>query len=545
MKKIKAKVNTRLLAKANRLFTGTVEGRVIELLQNARRAGATKVEITNENGVVTVRDNGKGIEDFAKLLDLGGSGWDETFEPSEDPAGVGLSCLAGREVTIRSRGKKVSIGKDGWLGKSVAVLDDSEAVEGTVLGFADEPWTPLVVEPNAVFCGMEVTVDGKECEREPFVSDKAQAHSQLGCSIEAKPLGQMGKWHDTCRRRHSFGNVLVNFHGQVVSFEHHPVDDCSLGFLVELTGEPTGIRLMLPARTCLVENKAFEALKAAIELEAFHHLLRQGHHQLPYKDFLRAKELGIELPESTPAYDVGLLEGDTPEPVAVTMPEGSPLAICYRLSRALLDGDPQHAANAHLLGALGKHDGPFVPVRISECYDGYSWAKLPTIEKVDVATGKEIGEASLGCGRLICVESLTITAHTSDGKVYSSPVCMAVTEPTKEERRWFDSARVYVTREARKRLYASDIWFHVGGYWEDGDTYDTQATLFSNELDEFWLSIDGPNEPLRAGIMESLGRFARGWKSVSATADGVVRLVLADGSEKMIAPPRVTVPEVG
>jgi len=35
------------------------------------------------------------------------------------------------------------------------------------------------------------------------------------------------------------------------------VGDCSLGFLVEMTGEPTGIRLMLPARTRLVENEAF------------------------------------------------------------------------------------------------------------------------------------------------------------------------------------------------------------------------------------------------------------------------------------------------
>jgi hypothetical protein len=50
MKKIKAKVNTRLLTKADRLFTGTVEGRAIELPQNARRSGATKVQITNEDG---------------------------------------------------------------------------------------------------------------------------------------------------------------------------------------------------------------------------------------------------------------------------------------------------------------------------------------------------------------------------------------------------------------------------------------------------------------------------------------------------------------
>ena len=62
MKTIRATVNPRLLSKANRLFTGSLRGRIIEILQNARRAGATKVEITNHDGQVTVHDNGRGIE---------------------------------------------------------------------------------------------------------------------------------------------------------------------------------------------------------------------------------------------------------------------------------------------------------------------------------------------------------------------------------------------------------------------------------------------------------------------------------------------------
>ena len=53
MQTIQAKVSRRLLAKAERLFTGTLEGRVIEILQNARRAGATEVEIINQDGVLT------------------------------------------------------------------------------------------------------------------------------------------------------------------------------------------------------------------------------------------------------------------------------------------------------------------------------------------------------------------------------------------------------------------------------------------------------------------------------------------------------------
>ena len=42
MQTIQATVNPRLLTKADRLFTGTLQGRIIEILQNARRAGATK-----------------------------------------------------------------------------------------------------------------------------------------------------------------------------------------------------------------------------------------------------------------------------------------------------------------------------------------------------------------------------------------------------------------------------------------------------------------------------------------------------------------------
>src|SRR4030065_298602 len=99
---IQAQVSKRLLSKADRLFTGTLEGRIIELLQNARRAGATAVRVTNKDGHVSVQDNGQGIMDFSALLDLGRSDWDQAMEMAEDPAGVGVFCLAPREVCLCS-----------------------------------------------------------------------------------------------------------------------------------------------------------------------------------------------------------------------------------------------------------------------------------------------------------------------------------------------------------------------------------------------------------------------------------------------------------
>jgi len=144
-----AKTNTRLLSKADRLFTGSVDGRIIEILQNARRAGATEVRVANKDGLVAVADNGRGIDDFQKLLDLGGSGWDEKLEAGEDPAGVGLFSLAPKEVEIVSGQKKVVIDKDGWTGTPVVVTPMAEAVNGTVLTFRDErPWE-LKCDANA------------------------------------------------------------------------------------------------------------------------------------------------------------------------------------------------------------------------------------------------------------------------------------------------------------------------------------------------------------------------------------------------------------
>jgi hypothetical protein len=125
MPMIQARVNMRLLDKAARLFTGRLTGRVIELLQNARRAGAKRVEITNRDGVVIVRDDGRGIDDFAKLLDLGGSGWEDKLEQSEDPAGVGLFCLAPRPLTIRSKGQIVTIRENSWTGAAINISSRS------------------------------------------------------------------------------------------------------------------------------------------------------------------------------------------------------------------------------------------------------------------------------------------------------------------------------------------------------------------------------------------------------------------------------------
>ena len=534
-----AKVNPRLLTKADRLFIGSVDGRVIEILQNARRAGATEVRISNKDGLITVADNGSGIEDFQKLLDLGGSGWDEKLEAGEDPAGVGLFSLAPKKVTIISGGRKTVIDKDGWTGKPVEVTKIDEAVSGTILKFRDEkPWDMGLVEKHAVFAGIKVIVDGKYCHQMPFCSSQETYYENPGCKIEV--TDEISKYHRDWTTSCYNGRVLVNFHGQVVQLDHWPSKNRSgLMILVDIADQ-TDIRLMLPARTRLVENKAFEQLKAAIELEYYKYFQKQKTHTLYYEEYLRAKELGIELPEAEPQYQVGLIWGECCEPVEVVMPQGFKLEDCYLCLSEDFKNETA-AANAHLLSVIGKFkDKPFVPITINNGYMGYSWTKLPKVTKVEVSKGGEKLRHSINCSEIACFDDLIITVHTSDDKKFSLNVDMAVvTEPPRGKYQWIDQL-VCVTKEARKHLSSDNIWFHIGGFDLEGDSYDTQLYYFEKELDEFWNELVGPYESLRSELLSALsgnyGLYDK-WQKITILQDNSLEILFKDGSKERVKPP--------
>ena len=532
METIQAQVSTKLLSKASRLFTGTLEGRIIEILQNSRRAGATHVNIINKDGFVTVCDNGGGIDDFSKLLNLGDSDWDDAMEKAEDPAGVGVFCLAPREVTICSANRKVCITEKAWTGEPVPILENTDSVKGTKLVFKNEPWEFSTVEKHAIFTSMTVIVDGQECAKERFCSQDAVLHPSLGCRIEVREKKSLNKWHVEFRRGYYSNDVLVDFHGQVITFRYSPVTEPELAFLVDMTGEPTEIRMMLPARTRLIENEAFENLKAAIEVQAYRFILKRGSHKLPFKEYKRAEELGIKLPEAETVFYVGLLAGDTPEPIEIPMPNDFPLKKCYRLSKDCQDGCETDEANAHLLAATGKFKEPFVPISISRSYDGYSWADLPTIGKVEVTVSKELGSEGIWNEMLVAVDSLQITVHTSDNKVFKSDVLMAVLEQPTKKRSWY-CMNVYITLEARNQLSSTDIWYHLGGWNDDGDTWDTQLYYLEQELDQFWATIIGPAEYLRSKIRSCLFGVIKDWKKIIFEEDETLTILYKDGTEKV------------
>ncbi|MFA5863172.1 MAG: hypothetical protein WC975_00640 [Phycisphaerae bacterium] len=277
METMDAAARSRLVQKHDRFFTGSREGRVIEILQTACRAGATKVAIINRNDRIIVRDNGRGIADFSTILDRRNFGGEENREAYEYPPGVGLLCLAPRELIVRSRGKRVRIGPNEWTGQPLAVRADPGIREGTELEFPDDPWTIDLVEINAVFSGMRVSLDGRDLPSIPFVDPHATVYPELGCRLAAVNPAHWDPWHERILSFMDNDNVLVNFGGEVVGFEYRPAGCHDLHYRIDCGDDRMiEVRRALAARRQGETNDVLERLKAAIEREGHRYIRKHG-----------------------------------------------------------------------------------------------------------------------------------------------------------------------------------------------------------------------------------------------------------------------------
>jgi hypothetical protein len=166
------------------------------------------------------------------------------------------------------------------------------------------------------------------------------------------------------------------------------------------------------------------------------------------------------------------------------------------------------------------------------------------VDRVEVSAGKQIASQYLWCERLMAVESLAITAHTSDGKMFASAVPMATqVYPSQEGRCSWIGTDVLVTVAAREQLEPTDIWYHLGGWSDDGDTYDTQLASFEEQLKLFWADVVGPGEYLRLRLLDCIRDFNIEWRSISIESNGKVWISYEDGTAQMLQPPELSAPE--
>lgn len=117
---------------------------VQELIQNARRAGATQVEVAYDADAqkLTVKDDGAGVADFAILMRAGVSGWGADTVAAEKPYGLGfLSAIYGAaHVSVSSRGKCLAFDTERAIDSGRFEVVDAPFTEGTTIVLVGFVW---------------------------------------------------------------------------------------------------------------------------------------------------------------------------------------------------------------------------------------------------------------------------------------------------------------------------------------------------------------------------------------------------------------------
>ncbi|MFC0203324.1 ATP-binding protein [Novosphingobium soli] len=370
---IHATVGQSMIHKATRLFAGCVADALHEILQNARRGGASRVDICrldqDQGTILRIRDDGRGIADPAKLLALGDSDWESDIARSEDPAGMGVFSLAGRHVVIRSRtadaedGWQVTIPPQAWESGEPLDLVPAIVAKGTEIeidlpkAWADE--LGQAVKNAARFYPLPVFYGDERQAHEGFLKEAVRVENWNGCRI-----GIFLDKHAPHREQ-----ARINFHGLTVPCRLPHVHDADGGrgwyAKVDIVDAPK-LQFVLPARKEMVQNSALDALREACEAAIFRTIAREGHHRLSYAHWLRARELGVSLPEAAPVLhlwtpriaetnDIFPGERIAGEPMVIMPTQSANIEQC--VDRALKSGD-----------GLGGS-----PVRAMPEFAGYGW----------------------------------------------------------------------------------------------------------------------------------------------------------------------------
>lgn len=159
---------------------------ISELLQNARRAGATLIELSHDEPSQTlrVRDNGRGIEDFQKLLTIHESGWDEPLQQQETAFGVGFSkCLyASSRCIVTSNGREVDFDTASALAQTPIPVSTRRSVDdqepGTIIELYGVDLPKLAQHVEEMCRGFPVAVEfnGRNVSR-PDAPDALATHA--------------------------------------------------------------------------------------------------------------------------------------------------------------------------------------------------------------------------------------------------------------------------------------------------------------------------------------------------------------------------------
>ena len=293
---IRARIDPAAIGRVNAFFDATPGQTLAELYQNARRAGARRIEVTTDDrtGTLTVSDDGAGIADPASVLAFGQSEWSGRAA-DEQPAGMGLYALARYGGTIAS-----STGEQAWQAAlaprhftgeaeaAVSRLDPQETGRGTAIRIemggthAHALYTAAVSE--AAYLPVPVRVNGQEARRWDFLT-----HAMAVVEHDDVRIGVIGQ--------HAYQRTTptINFHGLQVRAAMPHVGTCrgALTALIDVKHCPE-LELVLPARERAVETPFLEGLRERVK-HAIYATIAQMQIAVPHQVQEAADAAGVKI----------------------------------------------------------------------------------------------------------------------------------------------------------------------------------------------------------------------------------------------------------
>ena len=317
---VRARIHDSAIERVTRMFAATLADIFSETLQNARRAGATRVRVqlrqtgTDSSLTIVVVDDGAGIADPAVLLSFGENGWGEDLVRREDAAGMGFLSLARRGCAVSSRprarhthpvpGWRVELAPEHFLGEAEAAVDADDAApfpHGTAVAFKAMP----TESPDAIRRALEAAArhyplpvwldhaphtppGGEGLPRRAFLDGAVHVERWRGSVF--------GVFPDRVRRP-SFNEPDVNFHGLTVRVRLPEVGTVHGGHwsaAADIEDCPE-LEFVLPARKEAVETPFLAEMRESARLAIYRALAAEPNPCPAFDDWKRAKASGIEI----------------------------------------------------------------------------------------------------------------------------------------------------------------------------------------------------------------------------------------------------------
>lgn len=564
---IQAQVSSRILSKVDRMFSNSMTQVFVELLQNARRAGATKVfvdtaAIDDKNTSIKFQDNGTGVEDFSKLLHLGNSGWDEQVETREDPAGIGMFALAHTGVTVESRGQKAVITKAAFLGKEpVEITAGDRGPVGTALTFTrNESYgsVEFALRQVSTYGPIDVMLNGEVLPRNNFLDGAIYVKEVKGVRIGVFAGDRYAGYSS---------NPNMNFYGHRIDCGGLTASDAAI-LVVDGKGEAdrqflnvkldvlstSQLKLVLPDRNAVVRDKGWEDILVEVRRAVFECVAAAKYHDCPFNIYRAARDMGIDIKESTPflmpffvpVRDSG---GSSNEPASGGR---STKAIVDPAKCVLVEIDndcDNPSARTFERAVLDKTlSNNLVPVSPDSSYAGYQWydSMACCSDFLLFVDGKPVDDASLN-STLNLVDKIVLTFDLhSGGKVL--PIEWEVEFAGWHEEDGGDDVTLVITKtsawvtpgcsDEKFGLVAEGAYLGFD-YYEDGDTWDSQSDEYCARIRRDILKVLGG----QLALLKDLLQEALGWdltQALNSAGLSEVRLVRAeDGRWKAELPQAV------